>query len=149
MKRQHDDYELDDERSRIDLNRVHEWLSSAYWSSGVSREVIERAIRGSSLVVGAYLRNEQVGIVRVVSDKASFGWLCDVFVDEDHRRQGLGRALVKFALEHPEHQGLRRWLLATKDAQEVYAALGFKPLLDPERWMTLRPKAAAKPDAPR
>jgi GNAT superfamily N-acetyltransferase len=146
MKQQVDNYELDDDRVRIDLAQVYRWLSSSYWSSGVSRDVVERAIRGSSLVVGAYLKDKQVGVVRVVSDKATFAWLCDVFVDESHRRHGLGRAMVKFALVHPDHQGLRRWLLATKDAHEVYSALGFLPLLDPDRWMTLRPKPAVKPE---
>ena len=105
------------------------------------REKVERAARNSSLVVGAYRGGEQVGYLRLVSDKTTFAWVCDVYVDEVHRGRGIARAMVRFALAHPEHQGLRRWLLATQDAHDIYAACGFKPLDNPERWMFLRPVA--------
>lgn len=131
-------YELDDDPQRLDLCRVHAWLTSSYWSPGVTRDVVERAAKGSSLVVGAYLDGEQVGYLRVVSDKATFAWIADVWVDEPHRGNGLARAMVKFALDDPQHQGLRRWVLATRDAHDIYAACGFEPLPEPQRWMIRR-----------
>jgi GNAT superfamily N-acetyltransferase len=142
MKVQHGSYEIDDALERIDLARVHGWLASTYWSPGVKREVVERAARGSSLVIGAYLNDEQVSYTRIVSDRATFAWVCDVYVDEAHRKQGLARAMLSFALKHPEHQGLRRWLLATRDAHPVYRAMGFEPLERPERWMAFKPDPA-------
>jgi GNAT superfamily N-acetyltransferase len=128
-------YELDSEFSRIQLVTVHRWLEGAYWSPGVSYTNVVRAAENSSLVVGAYQGESQVGYLRVVSDRTSFAWLCDVFVDESHRGKGIAKAMVRFALEDPNHQGLRRWVLATKDAHVVYAACGFEPLKAPERWM--------------
>ncbi len=132
---------LDDELARIDFARVHAWLASAYWSPGISREKVERAAQNSSLVVGAYRDSLQVGYLRVVSDKTSFAWICDVYVDEAHRGLGIARAMVRFALAHPDHQGLRRWLLATRDAHGVYGSAGFEPLPEPQRWMIYSPKA--------
>jgi GNAT superfamily N-acetyltransferase len=131
------EYEIDDTLERIDLARVHGWLKTTYWSPGVSREIVERAARNSSLVIGAYLDSAQVAYMRIVSDRATFAWICDVFVDERHRGKGLARAMVSFALAHPQHQNLRRWLLATRDAHGVYRELGFETLPNPERWMAL------------
>jgi GNAT superfamily N-acetyltransferase len=128
-------YEIDDDRARLDFERVHGWLTTAYWSPGVSRERVEKAAQESSLVVGAYRDGVQVGYLRVVSDRTTFAWVCDVFVDEAHRGRGLARAMLRFALEHPEYQDLKRWLLATADAHGVYQAEGFEPLPVPERWM--------------
>ncbi|MDE2125551.1 MAG: GNAT family N-acetyltransferase [Armatimonadetes bacterium] len=130
---------MDCDASRIDFDRVHAWLTAAYWSPGVSRERVERAAAGSSLLVGAYFGGVQAGYLRVVSDRATFAWICDVWVDKPHRQQGLARAMVRFALDHPEHKGLRRWVLATRDAHRVYAACGFEPLPSPERWMVRQP----------
>jgi GNAT superfamily N-acetyltransferase len=132
-------YDVVEGLERVDFGRVHGWLSSTYWSPGVAREKVERAAHNSSLVVGAYADGEQVGYLRVVSDKATFAWICDVYVDEAHRGKGIARAMVSYALNHPDHQGLRRWLLATADAHGIYAECGFKPLDNPERWMFLRP----------
>jgi ribosomal protein S18 acetylase RimI-like enzyme len=137
---------VDEDRSRIDFARVHEWLSCTYWSPGVAREKVERAAQHSSLVIGAYdteQEGRQVGYVRIVSDRATFAYLCDVYVDEDYRGRGIARAMVRYALEHPEHQGLRRWMLATRDAHDVYRGLGFDSLPSPERWMTLLPESRA------
>ncbi|HLV79224.1 MAG TPA: GNAT family N-acetyltransferase [Chthonomonadaceae bacterium] len=141
MLSRHDDYEIDDTRERIDFARVHAWLTTAYWSEGISRKRVEKAARGSSLLVGAYDANgDQAGYLRVVSDQTTFAWVCDVFVDEKHRGQGLARAMVRFALEHPDHQGLRRWILATRDAHAIYASCGFALLPNPEKWMILQPQ---------
>lgn len=141
MRFQHRSYEIDDTRERIDFARVHAWLTTAYWSEGVSRERVEKAARGSSLLVGVYNgEGDQVGYLRVVSDQTTFAWVCDVFVDEKHRGQGIGKTMVRFALEHPDHQGLRRWILATRDAHPIYASCGFELLPNPEKWMILLPR---------
>lgn len=129
------DYEIDCDPARLDIDRVHSWLAGSYWSPGVAREVVERAARNSSLVVGAYADGRQVGYCRVVSDKATFAWLADVFVDPAYRGRGIAHAMVARALEDPDHQGLRRWVLATADAHGIYASLGFKPLEQADRWM--------------
>lgn len=144
-------FELDDDLTRIDFDRVHSWLTTSYWSPGIALEKVKRAALGSSLVVGAYrIRTgadgvfdpeEQVGYMRVISDKATFAWIADVFVDESARGRGIATAMLQFALNHPEHQGLRRWVLATKDAHSVYAGVGFVPLPEPHRWMIHYPDA--------
>ena len=133
------EFEIDDSRDRVDLDRVHGWLASTYWSPEVPRETVERAWKYSSAVIGAYTESGQVGYMRIVSDRATFAWLCDVFVDPAHRGRGIARAMVGFALKHPEHQGLRQFLLATRDAHAVYESAGFKPIANPERWMQYRP----------
>jgi GNAT superfamily N-acetyltransferase len=132
-------YDIDDDPTRVDISRVHGWLTTSYWSPGISVETVARGLRGTSLVVGAYRDAEQAGILRVISDRATFAWVADVFVEESHRKRGLAKAMLKFALEHPEHQGLRRWVLATKDAHDVYAAVGFTALPEPQRWMIHHP----------
>jgi GNAT superfamily N-acetyltransferase len=141
MKKAIGEYEIDDARERVELAAVHRWLSETYWSPGVAREVVERAAAHSSLVIGVYREGEQVGYCRVVSDRATFAWVADVFVDRAHRGRGLAKEMVKFALAHPEHQGLRRWMLATRDAHAVYAEVGFGPLDKPESMMVHRPVA--------
>ena len=133
------EYEIDESLERVDLERVHGWLASTYWSPDVPREKVERAAKHSSIVIGAYLGDLQVGYMRVISDRATFAWICDVYVDSAHRGKGIARAMVQIALNHPEHRGLRQWLLATRDAHAVYAALGFKAISNPERWMQFRP----------
>ena len=140
MQKEFGNYEIDDDLSRIDFEKVHEWLSSTYWSPGVARERVERAAQFSAMVVGVYQDRAQVGYLRIVSDRTTFAWLCDVFVDPCHRKRGLAKAMVQFALTHPDYQTIRRWLLATADAHEIYHACGFDPLTNPERWMTLVPK---------
>jgi GNAT superfamily N-acetyltransferase len=135
----HHDFELDDSLNRIDFERVHLWLASSYWSPDIDRCRVERAAANSAMVVGSYADGVQVGYLRVVSDKTTFAWICDVIVDEAFRGRGIGRALVRFALDHPDYQTLRRWVLATRDAQGVYAECGFQPIDIPERWMMYRP----------
>lgn len=120
---------------RIDLPKVYAWLKDTHWSPGITFEQVERAAKFSSLVVGAYDGDEQVGYLRVVSDRSRFAWVCDVYVAESHRKRGIAKAMMRFALADPEHQGLRRWVLATKDAHGVYAECGFEPLREPEWWM--------------
>jgi GNAT superfamily N-acetyltransferase len=135
-------YEIDDDPGRLDVNAIHAFLARhAYWSTGIPRDVLDRAIAGS-LNFGLYRDGAQVGLARVVTDKATFAWLSDVYVLSDHRGHGLGHWLVQTALDHPDLQGLSRILLATSDAHQVYADCGFVPLAEPQRWMTITTPAA-------
>ena len=140
------EYEISTDAARLDLEVIHGFLRGAYWSPGIRREVVERAVAGS-LVVGAYVlrggqegstarerRWEQVGFARAVTDYATFGDVCDVFVVEAHRGKGLARGMVKALMDEPRVQTLRRWALVTRDAQKVYAGLGFVEV-KPGRWM--------------
>lgn len=138
MVRRHDVYEIDDDLARVDFARVQGWLSRTYWNEGVSREVVERAARYSAMVVGAYADGVQVGYLRVVSDRTSFAWVADVYVEEGHRRRGLALAMVRFAVEHPEYSLVRKWMLGTRDAQGVYAKVGFRVVDKPQNLMYLR-----------
>ncbi|GAA5009839.1 GNAT family N-acetyltransferase [Streptomyces siamensis] len=132
-------YEISADTTRIDVDRVHRWLSAdAYWALGRPREKQDRAIAGS-LNFGVYeeASGEQVAYARVVTDEATFAWLCDVYVAPSARGRGLGTALVAAVREHLGPLGLRRVLLATHDAHGVYAKLGFTPLDRPDQWMAL------------
>jgi GNAT superfamily N-acetyltransferase len=138
-------YEISTSRDRLDVERVHRFLSTeAYWSRGRAREVVERSI-ANSLPFGVYTADgEQVGFARVVTDYATFAWLADVYIEEAHRGHGLGKRLVTEVLGHPDLQGLRRWMLGTADAHELYRRFGFDGLRDVRRFMALESGAAAR-----
>jgi GNAT superfamily N-acetyltransferase len=129
-------YEISTDKTRLDLDRVHRFLSTeAYWSPGVPRDVVERSIE-NSICFGVYTDGgEQVGFARAVTDRATFAWLADVYIESEHRGHGLGKRLVATVLEHPELQGLRRWMLGTADAHELYRRFGFSELRDVQRFM--------------
>lgn len=127
-------YTISTEKRLLDLEVVHGFLRASYWSPGVPRDVVARAIRGS-LCFGLHRDGRQVGFARVVSDLATFAYLADVFVLPEHRGRGLGVWLVEVVLAHPSLQGLRRFLLATRDAHALYTRHGFTPLADPSRFM--------------
>lgn len=133
-----DRYEFDDEPGRLQFDRLEAWLSRTYWSPNIKQAEIRKGADHSALNVGCYLGAEQVGYLRVASDKTRFGYIMDVYVDERHRRQGMAQAMVRFAMEHPELRDVYLWLLATHDAQAVYAKAGFGPLPAPQNWMILR-----------
>ncbi len=136
--------ELSDDPARLDVARVHGWLASSYWSPGAEREAVERAIAGSHCL-GAYRSGEQLGFARVVSDRASFAWVADVWVDAPARGQGLGRRMVRWFFDHPDYATVRRFALVTADAHGVYEAIGFHAPLRPERYMErLSPEFAAR-----
>ena len=139
--RTHHEYVIEEGSSRIDWARVHSWLTTSYWSPGITRDRVERAARHSALVLGAFIGREQVGYLRVISDKTRFAYLCDVWVETAHRRRGLARAMVRYAMEHPEFSTVK-WLLATADAHAVYSTMGFSPLQEPQRWMECKPNAS-------
>ncbi len=125
---------LSDDASRLQVDRIHSWLASSYWSPGIERALVERAIAGSHCL-GAYRDDEQVAFARMITDHATFAWLADVWVDESVRGQGLGRRMVGWFLDHPSFAGLRRIGLVTADAHGVYAGLGFHPLVRADRYM--------------
>lgn len=136
LRVQRDRFTIDTDPQCLKLEVIHDFLSNrAYWAQGRSREVIEKSI-ANSLCFGVYDGEEQVGFARVVTDYATFAWICDVFIIESHRGQGLSKWLVETIVQHPDLSGLRRLLLATRDAHELYRRYGdFRPLEHPERWM--------------
>jgi catechol 2,3-dioxygenase-like lactoylglutathione lyase family enzyme/GNAT superfamily N-acetyltransferase len=131
-----DEFEISDQPGRVDLAWLVPALSErAYWALGRPAETIVRSIE-SSLCFSIYTRGRQVGFARVVTDQATFAWLCDVFIDEAFRGHGLGAWLVEAIVADPRLTGLRRFLLATRDASELYRRHGgFGPLSNPDRWM--------------
>ena len=128
------EYELTSDRSRFDVEAIHAFLSSVYWSPGIPRQIVQRAI-DNSICFGVLLEGQQVAFARVITDKATFAYLADVYVLEEHRGKGLTRRMMESISAHPELQGLRRMMLATRDAHGLYAKFGFKPLSAPERMM--------------
>jgi GNAT superfamily N-acetyltransferase len=132
---QRDEYSISTELGRLDIATIHDYLSrSSYWAKGRSLEQVLRSIQ-NSLNFGVFDGDEQVGFARVVTDYATFAWLADVFILEEHRGQGLSKWLLEVILAHPELQGLRRWLLATHDAHGLYRRYGFTELQEPTRWL--------------
>ncbi len=133
---QHGPYLVSTDRDRVDLDVVHRYLSEeSYWARGRSRAVQRRANEMSPLVIGAYLDDRQVGFARMVTDFAAFGYLCDVFVLPDHQGSGVGTAMVKTIVEHPDVAELQWQLLATDDAHQIYSKVGYTPLVEAEQWM--------------
>ncbi|MFC5705998.1 GNAT family N-acetyltransferase [Aeromonas eucrenophila] len=127
--------EISDDKGRLDVPLIHRFLSEeAYWSLGIPFSTVQRAIN-HSLCFGGYLAGQQVAFARVITDKATFGYLADVFVLPAHRGQGHSKALIATILAHPELQGLRRLMLATSDAHALYAGVGFRPPASPASLM--------------
>lgn len=129
------EYSISTKNERFDLALIHDFISNqSYWGQGRKLETVQRAF-DHSLNFGIFRNNKQVGFARVVTDFATFAWVADVFILEEHRGKGLAKWLMKSILSHPELQGFRRWVLATKDAHELYRQFGFRELKRPERWM--------------
>ena len=129
-----DNFTISTDFDRLDVDAIADLLSHAYWAQGRTREMISRYLQ-HSLTFGLFDGSLQIGLARVVSDYTTFAWLCDVFIHEDYRGLGLGKWLLETIHSHPELQGLRRWMLATKDAHGLYKQFGWVPLEPPERWM--------------
>jgi len=117
----------------IDRPKLYAWLNDAYWARTRSQELIDKSL-AQSLCFSAWIEDEMVGFARVVTDYSTFAWLCDVFVDHAHRGKGVGKALVRKAMEHPELQSAR-WMLGTRDAHSLYEQFGFKNVPEPDRFM--------------
>ncbi|MEJ0000729.1 MAG: GNAT family N-acetyltransferase [Verrucomicrobiota bacterium] len=130
-------YAISDDPKWLDLDAVHAFISQeSYWAKGIPRGLVERAI-ANSMTWGVYHATGQVGFGRVVTDKATFAYLCDVYVDAAHRGRGLSKALVAAILAHPDLQNLRRWMLVTADAQKLYEQFGFTIAPHPDRYMEI------------
>ena len=129
------DLRISSDPADFDLDWIATALSErAYWALGRGRDVVERSI-ANSLGFVALLGGRQVGFARVVTDQATFAWICDVFVDESARGRGVGKALTTAIVEDPRLQGLKRMVLATGDAHGLYAQFGFERLSRPDQWM--------------
>jgi len=134
-ERNEDGFLFSTDRSRVDIDLVHAFLSTeSYWVPGIRREFVELAIE-HSICFGVYENERQIAFARVISDCAGFAWLADVFVVAEHRGGGIGKRLIAFVLEHPDLQRIRRFMLATRDAHGLYEGFGFTPLAHPERLM--------------
>lgn len=133
---QRDGFTVTCDPARIDRAAVHAFLHASYWAAGIPREVVDRSIDGS-LCFALLAGGTQVGFARVITDRATFAYLGDVHVLPEWRGRGLGKWLMECVLAHPELQGLRRWALVTRDAHDLYAPLGFKPLANPAGYMEL------------
>lgn len=131
------EYTLSADPARIDAAAVHAYLTRSYWAEGISLELVKKCIDGS-LCVGVYHPDAgQVGFARVVTDRATFAYLCDVYVLENHRGRGLGKWLMEAVMAHPDLQGLRRFVLVTQDAHALYRPFGFTAPAFPERYMEI------------
>src|SRR5262245_28099723 len=122
------------DKTKLDLNVIHRFLDGSYWAKGRSVETIRRSIE-NSIAFGLYKDEKQIGFARVITDYATFAWIADVFIIEEYRGRGLSKWLMEVIIGHPELQGFRRWVLATKDAHDLYRKFGFVELKKPERWM--------------
>ena len=122
--------------ARFDMDAVHAYLTRSYWAEGITKDTVAKSIK-SSLVFGLYEGNRQIGLARVITDNATFAYLCDVYVLEDYRGRGLGKWLVASVRSHPDLQNLRRFVLVTRDAHGLYDQFGFAPLKYPERYIEI------------
>lgn len=134
-----DEYTISTDKNKLDVDYVHAFLTQSYWMPGISMVKVKKHIDGS-LCFGIYDKEKQVGFARIITDQASFAYLCDVFIDENYRGKGLGKWFIEMILEHPGLQDLRRIMLATRDAHKLYEKCGFIPITNPERWMVYSPQ---------
>lgn len=129
-----DDFSISTSKDKLDIAFIHAFLSGSYWAENIPLDVVERSITGS-LCFGVYNQDKQIGFARVVTDEATFAYLCDVFIDEAYRGKGLSKWLMEVILAYPALQGLRRFMLATRDAHGLYKQFGFTKLTFTDRWM--------------
>lgn len=139
-ERNQDDFTVSTDPDRLDLDAIHAALSREYWSEGIPKETVARALRGSlcfGLYAAASPGERQIGLARVITDAATFAYLCDVYVSPEFRGRGLGKLLMRAVMEHPDLQGLRRFSLVTRDAHGLYRQLGFTEIKSPDRHMEI------------
>ena len=136
MEYKRDQFTISNDPSRLDVDEISRFLSRSYWADKRERNTIEKSIR-NSLNFGVYDGDRQIGFARVVTDCATFAYLCDVFIHEDYRGRSIGKWMMECVMTHPDLQGLRRWLLATSDAHGLYSQYGFTPLSDPSVFMEI------------
>lgn len=140
-------FEISDEPARLDRAAIHAALATSYWASGIPREVVDRAL-GNSLCLGLYHAADQIGLARAVTDRATYAYLCDVYVLEPWRGHGLGTWLIDCLLQHPDLQGLRRLQLVTRDAHPLYRRFGFVAASDPDSHLEKRDPDVYKRPSP-
>jgi GNAT superfamily N-acetyltransferase len=128
------EYYISTDKSRLDLAVIHDFLTTSYWAAGIPIETVKKSLE-HSLNFGVYKEGEQVGFARVITDYATFAYIGDVFILEDYRGQGLSKWLMQVIADHAELQGLRRWVLLTRDAHGLYRKTGFMEPVNPERYM--------------
>jgi len=132
-----DGVEISTNKSNLDVEYIHEYLANhSYWAEGIPLETVRKSIEGS-LCFGVYAEGRQIGFARVISDQATFAYLADVFIDAQFRGRGLASQLLTTIMADPRLEGMRNWMLGTKDAHQLYAKFGFKPLEDPQRIMRI------------
>jgi len=129
-------FTISTEKEKLDIDLIHSFLNRTYWAEGISKEIIRRSIEGS-LCFGLFENDKQVGFARMITDKATFAYLADVFIIEEYRGRGLSKWLMEVIMSHPDLQGLRRMILVTKDAHGLYKQFGFTPLINVDRWMQI------------
>ena len=129
-----DDYSITTDKEKIDVDYTHQFLSQTYWAEGIPKTVVEKSIQGS-LCFAVFHDIRQIGFARVISDEATFAYLADVFIDTAYRGLGLSRWLLEVIMSYPTLQGLRRFLLATRDAHGLYEKFGFEPITSLTPWM--------------
>lgn len=130
------DYEISTDPARFDRDLIHRVLDATYWAKGLPRDVLERSI-ANALCFGVYREERQIAFARVITDRATFAYLSDVFVVPEEQGKGISKRLVEAILAHPELQGLRRFLLVTKDAHGLYERYGFQPVEHPGEYLTI------------
>jgi GNAT superfamily N-acetyltransferase len=128
------EYLISTDRRRLDLSVIHSFLTTSYWAAGIPLEIVKKSIE-YSLNFGVYKGDQQVGFARVITDYATFAYIGDVFILEDYRGQGLSKWLMQVIADHTELQGLRRWILITRDAHGLYRKTGFREPMEPGRYM--------------
>ena len=131
-----DNIQINTDKQKMDIDFIHAFLTLSYWAEGISKETIKKSIEGS-MCFGIFDEGKQIGFARMITDKATFAYLADVFIDENYRGKGLSKQLMEAIMAHPDLQGLRRILLATRDAHSLYAQFGFTPLNNVDRWMQI------------
>lgn len=129
-------YRVSTQARKLDVKLIHNFLRNSYWAKDIPRSVVLKSLK-NSMCFGAFCEGQQVGFGRVITDRATFAYVADVFVVPEHRREGVAKLLLRAMLDHKDLQGLRRWMLATLDAHGLYHQFGFAALQNPERYMTI------------
>ena len=129
-----DKFYISTEKEKMDIDLIHSFLTRSYWAEGIPKEIVLRSIEGA-LCFAVFENEKQIGFARMITDRATFAYLADVFIIEDYRGLGLSKWLMEVIMSYPDLQGLRRMMLATRDAHELYKKFGFTPLNNVDRWM--------------
>lgn len=130
------EYSITTDKTKMDLHVIHSFLTHSYWAEGISTSTVQRSIDGS-LCFGVFVNNKQIGFARMITDEATFAYLADVFILEEYRGRGLSKWLMEVIMSYPALQGLRRMMLATRDAHGLYKQFGFVPITNADRWMQI------------